>query len=113
MDGAITIDMVNAHQSSRKAIPLKPSLNKSTGKEMTIAQLFNEANWGSATHAYAISVQWLKPKHMVEIMQMAESFMHDSNTKTQQATADMDPNNICANIVDLDDDSEGSSTECK
>jgi len=53
VDGAITIDMVNAHQSSRKAIPLKPSLNKSTGKEMTIAQLFNEANWGSATHAYS------------------------------------------------------------
>ena len=46
-------------------------------------------------------------------MQMAESFMHDSNTKTQQATTDMDPNDICANIVDSDDDSEGSGTECK
>jgi len=113
VDGAITIDMVNAHQSSRKAIPLKPSLNKSTGKETTTAQLFNEANWGSATYAYAISVQRLKPKHMVEIMQMTESFMHDSNTKTQQATADVDPNDIHANIVDSDDDSEGSGTECK
>ena len=80
---------------------------------MTTAQLFNKANWGSATRAYAISVQQLKPKRMVEIMQMAELFMHDSNTKTQQATTDVDPNNICANIVDLDDDSEGSGTECK
>ncbi len=46
-------------------------------------------------------------------MQMAELFMHDSNTKTQQATADVDPNNIHANIVDSDDNSKGSSTECK
>jgi len=113
VDGAITIDMVNTHQSSRKAIPLKPSLNKSTGKETTTAQLFNEANWNFATHVYAISVQQLKPKCMVEIMQMAELFMHDSNTKTQQATADVDPNNIHANIVDSDDNSKGSSTECK
>src|SRR5260370_38207972 len=103
--------MVNTHQSSRKAIPLKLSLNKSTGKETTTAQLFNEANWGFATCAYAISVQQLKPKCMVEIMQMAESFMHDLNTKTQQATADVDPNDIRANIVESDNDSNGNGTE--
>src|SRR5258708_12393270 len=102
--------MVNTHQSSRKAIPLKPSLNKSTGKETTIAQLFNEANWDFATHVYAISVQQLKPKCMVEIMQMAELFMHDSNTKTQQATPDLDPTNLHPNIANPNDTTTATST---
>src|SRR5216684_8806977 len=72
--GTITIEAVKASQSSSKAIALKPLLNKLTGKMSATAPTFNEANWGSTTHASAKLVRQPKPEHFIEIMKIAMSF---------------------------------------
>jgi len=77
---------------------------------------FNEANWGSATRAYVKAAHDLKPKRFLKIMETARSFLEMGNTMCQQdVIADVDSNDIRANLVKMcDDDDEsnqGSSAE--
>ena len=71
---------------------------------------FNEANWGSATHAYVKAAHNLKPKHFLKIMETARSFLEMGNTMCQQdVIADVDSNDIHVNLVKMCDDDDESN----
>jgi hypothetical protein len=75
-------------------------LNKAMGKTSAKPFAFNEANWGSATRSYMKLVRRLRSDRFIEIIEMARSFSDRSKHSEHAA----DPNDICANMVDLSDD---------
>ncbi len=72
VNGAITIEMV---KTGKSGTVIKLSLNKMFGKMSMLMLSFNEANWGSATHAYVKAAHDLKPKCFLKIMETARSFL--------------------------------------
>ena len=80
--GVITIEAVETSHTANKGIVFKPMLNKSSGKVLTTAQAFNEANWGPATRAFIKSSRtltldtfkrsWIWPAHMPVLRQCQE-----------------------------------------
>src|SRR5260370_17414146 len=96
-------------KTGKSGTVIKLLLNKMSGKMSMSMLSFNEANWGSATHAYVKAAHDLKPKHFLKIMETARSFLEMGNTMCQQyVIPDFDSNDICATLFNIFDDNDKS-----
>jgi hypothetical protein len=110
--GYITIASVHAAEaehkgSSLRAMLVKKSVNKATGKEMGVLIDFDNANWGLAARKYLVSVKGLRSTSWDKILKKAGEFskMRGRNGGTKLET-DENEDDHRALFVDVSDEDE-------